>query len=160
MAKFTVRGMEEYEKKLSKMVADTEMVGGKAVHAAAGLVADEIRKNIQALPERKGYVSSSNPTTGVTKAGKKGLLEGFGISTMQNEKGYLHVKLGFDGYNGTKTKKYPNGQPNQLVARGTESGTSWLKKTPFIHPAVNQTRVAAVKAMQDVIDEEIEKTMK
>lgn len=160
MAKFTFRGMEEYEAKLSKVFADTEMVGGKAVHEAAGLVADEIRKNIQELPERKGFASPSAPAEGVTKSGKKGLLEGFGISPMQNENGYLHVKLGFDGYNGTKTKKYPSGQPNQLVARGTESGTSWLKKTPFIRPAVNRTKKAAVKAMQNVIDEEIGKTMK
>lgn len=160
MAKFTFRGMEEYESKLSKVFADTEPVGGKAVHAAAGLVADEIRKNIQALPERKGFATPDRQAEGVTKTGKQGLLEGFGISPMQNEKGYLHVKLGFDGYNKVKTQKYPNGQPNQLVARGVESGTSWLKKTPFIRPAMNQTRKSAVKAMQDVIDTEIEKIMK
>lgn len=160
MAKFSFNGMEEYEKKISKVFQDTKIVGGKAVYAAAGIVADEIRKNIKALPERSGFAAPENPVRGVTKAGKEGLLEGFGVSKMQETDGYLHVKLGFDGYNATKTKKYPQGQPNQLVARGVESGASWLQKTPFVRPAINKTKKTAVKKMQDVIDEEIEKIMK
>lgn len=160
MAKFTFRGMEEYEKKLSQMFEDTHLVGGKAVYKAAGIVADEIRKNIEALPERKGFGTQGKPVRGVTKAGKKGLLDGFGISPIEETDGYLHVKLGFDGYNSARTKNYPNGQPNQLVARGVESGTSWLEKTPFVRPAVRKTQKTAVKAMQEIIDEEAEKIMK
>ena len=93
------------------------------------------------------------------QAGKQGLLDGFGISKMEETDGYLHVKLGFDGYNSVKTDKYPQGQPNQLVARGVESGASWIEKTPFVRPAVRRTQKSAVKAMQNIIDEETEKIM-
>lgn len=159
MARFTMRGMEEYEEKLSRMYKDTELVGGKAIYAAAEIVADEIRKNIEALPERSEFGTPGRPVRGVTRRGKQGLLDGFGISTMQETDGYLHVKIGFSGYNTVKTGQYPQGQPNQLVARGVESGTSWLEKTPFVRPAMRKTQKSAVRAMQDVIDEETKKIM-
>lgn len=159
MARFTFKGMEEYELKLSKLASGSKAAGGKAVYAAAAIVADEVRKGITALPERSGYGTPEHPVRGVTKRGKQGLLDGFGISKMQETDGYLHVKLGFDGYNGVKTGRYPQGQPNQLVARGVESGTTWLQKTPFVRPAVRKAQGAAVKAMQRVIDEETENIM-
>ena len=90
---------------------------------------------------------------------KRGLIDGFGISGLQNDNGFHNVKLGFDGYNATKTEDYPNGQPNQLVARGVESGTSWKQKKPFIRPAINASRKEAEKKMAEVIDEEIQKLM-
>ena len=74
---------------------------------------------------------------------------------MQNENGYINVKLGFDGYNSVKTKKYPKGQPNALIARVTESGSSYRTKTPFIRPAVRATKKAAEQAGQAKIDERI-----
>lgn len=159
MARFTMRGMEEYELKLSKLASGSKAAGGKAVYAAAAIVADEVRKGINALPERSGYGTPEHPVRGVTKRGKQGLLDGFGISKMEETDGYLHVKLGFDGYNSIKTDKYPQGQPNQLVARGVESGASWIEKTPFVRPAMRKTQKSAVKAMQNIIDEETEKIM-
>lgn len=159
MARFTMRGMEEYELKLSKLAEHSRTVGGRAVYAAAKIVANEIRKNIEDLPERSGYGTPEHPVRGVTKRGKQGLLDGFGVSKMEETDGYVHVKLGFDGYNTVKTKKHPRGQPNQLVARGAESGTSWLEKTPFVRPAMRKTQKSAVRAMQNIIDEETKKIM-
>ena len=87
-------------------------------------------------------------------------MEGFGIAKLQNEKGYVNVKLGFDGYNATKTAQYPQGQPNQLVARGIESGTSWKQKTPFVAPALKRCRGRAEKVMDETLSRKIEKIMK
>ena len=82
-------------------------------------------------------------------------MDGFGVSPLQDDSGYRNVKLGFDGYNSVKTKKYPQGQPNALIARVTESGSSYREKTPFIRPAVNAARKPAEKAGQAKIDEKI-----
>lgn len=62
----------------------------------------------------------------------------------------LNVKLGFDGYNGMKTKKYPKGQPNVLLARSIESGSSIAKKRPFVAPAVRKTKKAAEETMAKI----------
>ena len=146
---------------LSRLEESTDEMIGKAVYAGAGIVADAIKENIKALPIVRGYGTEDNPLPGgVTAPQKAGLIDGLGIAPMQNDMGYLNVKIGFDGYNATKTEKYPQGQPNQLVARGVESGTSWKKKKPFIRPAVNASRNRAEAEMARILDEEIKKVSK
>ena len=163
MARMEIKGIEEYALKLSKLGKNTEAVAGKAVYAAAGIVADAIKENISALPEvaevenLKAYRKGGK--SGITKRQKKGLMSSFGISKMQKDKGVYNVKLGFDGYNEIKTRKYPTGQPNQLIARVIENGSTHMDKHPFIRPALNQSRKAAKEAMQKVIDEETAKLM-
>ena len=158
MAKITFPGLRDYELMLSKIESVSDDMIGRAVYEGAGIVAYAVKANIEALPIVTGYGTSENPLPGgVTAVQKAGLREGFGISKLQDDSGYLNVKLGFDGYNRTKTEKYPGGQPNQLVARGVESGTSWKQKKSFIRPAVNKTRKQAEQKMKDVLDEEISK---
>lgn len=160
MAKITFPGLSEYELLLSRLEKETERIAGQAIYAGAAIVTDEIKKGIQGLPTIRGYGTESNPLPGgATTVQKTGLLDGLGIAPMQNDKGYLNVKIGFDGYNRTKTEKYPKGQPNQLVARGVESGTSWKQKKPFIRPAVNRTKKKAEQMMAEILDKEINKIM-
>ena len=161
MAKITFPGLKDYELMLSRLEGATDDMIGRAVYAGAGIVADAVKQGIQSLPVVTGYGTESNPLPGgVTSAQKAGLIDGFGISKLRDDNGYLNVKLGFDGYNRTRTEKYPQGQPNQLVARGVESGTSWKQKKPFIRPAVTRSRKAAETEMKRVLDEEIEKIAK
>ena len=161
MAKITFPGLNDYELMISKLSKGVDDIAGKAIYAGAGIVADAIKENIKALPIVRGYGTTENPLPGgVTAPQKAGLIDGMGISTMQDDGGYLNVKIGFDGYNATKTDKYPQGQPNQLVARGVESGTSWKEKKPFIRPAINASKKRAEDEMARILDEEIEKVMK
>lgn len=161
MAKITFPGLKDYELMLSRLEGATDDMIGRAVYAGAGIVADAVKQGIQSLPVVTGYGTDTNPLPGgVTAAQKVGLLDGFGISKLQDDGGYLNVKLGFDGYNRTRTEMYPQGQPNQLVARGVESGTSWKQKKPFIRPATTRSRKAAETEMKRVLDEEIEKIAK
>lgn len=124
----------------------------KAIYPAAGFVAKAIERNIKALPvvndTKRG--TPSNPIDGVTQYQKKGLIDGFGIASFQERNGFLNVKLGFDGYNKTKGK---NGyQPNVMIARSVESGTSFRKKHPFVAPAVRQARNTAETMMAKELD--------
>ena len=96
----------------------------------------------------------------VTLPQKAGLLDGFGISRMKDDGGFVNVKLGFDGYNSTRTEKYPRGQPNVLIARSVNSGTTFRKKTKFVDKAVNSAKKAAEAAMDAACSREIEKIMK
>ena len=159
MAKWIVgKGLDSYISYLQRIDAVTDEAIGEAVYEMAKVVADSVRSGIQALPTvsnqaniatyKKGYSRLSEPE-------KQGLLDGFGVSPMQDDNGYFNVKLGFDGYNSVKTKKYPQGQPNALIARVTESGSSYREKTPFIRPAVNASKKQAEQAGQMKIDEKI-----
>lgn len=160
MAKITFPGLSDYELMISRLSKGVDDIAGKAIYAGAGIVADAIKENIKDLPIVRGYGTEKDPLPGgVTAPQKAGLIDGLGISPMQSDAGYLNVKIGFDGYNATKTEKYPQGQPNQLVARGVESGTSWKQKHPFIRPAVTRARKKAEEKMAEVLDYEIAKLM-
>lgn len=160
MANVKFPGLEEYEKKLAKLGKNATKVAGAAVYKGAGIVADEVREQIKTIPISFGYGTPEAPIpAGVTPWQKQGLLDGMGVSPMENDKGYINVKIGFDGYNKTKTEQYPQGQPNQLIARAVESGTSFRQKSPFIRPAIRNSQARAEEAMAKVIDDEIEKIM-
>ena len=159
MAKWIVgNGLNRYIEYLQKINAVTDEVIGEAVYEMAKVVADKVRSSIQALPTVSNEANIATYKKGYSRLSdeeKQGLLDGFGVSPMQDDGGYINVKLGFDGYNSVKTKKYPKGQPNALIARVTESGSSYRGKTPFIRPAVNASKKQAEQAGQMKIDEKI-----
>lgn len=158
MATFEFGGIDTYIKQLNKLQADTKAgVIGKTVYAGADVVANSVRSAIQSLPEGK---EGDAGLGAVTPAQKRGLLEGFGISKMRDDNGFVNVKLGFDGYNSVKTKKCPKGQPNALIARAVNSGTSFRKKTRFVDKAVTASKKTAEAAMDAACSREIEKIMK
>lgn len=139
MAKFKMTGLDEY---VSALVALGRVSNGmikRAVYDGAAVVADEVRAGIDSLPEREG----------ITKAG---LREGLGLSQMKDEDGYINTALGFAGYNA-------RGVPNILMARIMESGTSKVRKHPFIRPALKRVHDKAIAAMTASIDKDIKNTM-
>lgn len=159
MAKFVVgKGLDNYIAYLQKInLLSSDMVG-EAVYDMAKVVADKVRANIEALPAVSNAANIATYKQGISRLSepeKQGLLDGFGVSSIQNNDGYVNVKLGFDGYNSVKTKKYPNGQPNALIARVTNSGSSYRQKTRFVDKAVSTTRKQAEEAGQARIDEKI-----
>jgi len=161
MARFEFSGINNYISQLNKLQQSTkDGVVGKTVYAGAEVVADSVRRAIQALPVGDGRARDGGLVDTVTLPQKAGLLDGFGISRMKDDDGFINVKLGFDGYNSTKTEKYPNGQPNVLIARSVNSGTTFRKKTKFVDKAVNSAKKAAEAAMDAACSREIEKIMK
>ena len=68
--------------------------------------------------------------------------------------------MGFDGYNHIKTRKYPKGQPNVMIAASVESGSSEQQKYPFVRPAIKQKEKECIDAIAAVIDKETAKIMK
>ena len=164
MARLQVKGIDEYALKLSRLGDNVKSVGGEAIYSAADLVADQIRANINGLrtvseiENIRAYKSGQKSQ--LSKKQKEGLLDSLGITKLRDDNGYLNVKIGFDGYNSIKTKKYPKGQPNQLIARVTESGSIYMDKMPFVRPAVTKMRKPAQEAMQEVIDKRINEIMK
>lgn len=172
MAKINSKKANNYLAQLEKLTSETDGVCKHAVYEGAKVVADAIKESIDALPVQAPpatqpyfYLSqdakeAGEKLHGLSEAQKKGLQEGFGITNMQYENGAWNVKIGFEGYNDVKTKTYQNGQPNALIARSVESGTSIREKTPFIAPAVKICRKNAQKAMEVTIQEQIEAIMK
>lgn len=152
------KGMDTYLKRLGNLSVSAPEVVGEAIYYGADIVADAIKKNIDALPvDDRQYVDG--PRNGLRTVQKKGLYSSFGIAKLRNDNGYVNVKAGFDGYNKLVTTKYPMGQPNAMIARTIESGNSFTKKHPFVAPAVKATKDTAEKKMAEIVDLRTQKIM-
>lgn len=140
MATITFKGGDEYMRRLRELADRSEPMVKQAIHEGARILTNEIRANLEK------NLAGSEESTGA-------LAESLGITKIKQDKdGVWNAKIGFDGYD-------EKGVPNQLKARVMESGSSTIRKRPFVRPAVNAKRKEAEAAMERVIMEEIKKTM-
>lgn len=163
MAVIRFSKLREYELMLGKLGDASKDICGAAIHEGAKIIADEAKNNLQSLKSVPDFVGMNKAKKGeptyITWKEKDGLIKSFGVTPMQKDRdGIYNVKLGFDGYNDVKTKKWPKGQPNQLIARACESGSSAMIKQPFFRQAVQKSRKKAEARMAEVLDEKIKKT--
>ncbi len=162
MAKITFKKGDEYLFKLSRLEHEMiKEVCGPAIYDAAGLVADSIMEEFRNVPTDERHGTEKTPAIGPKKIQKRALYACYGITTMEKTAdGFLNVKIGWDGYSEIKTKKWPKGQPNQLIARSIESGTSYMVKHPFVKNGVAKARKKAMAIMKKKVQEGVEKIMK
>ena len=155
-----VQGFDSLEKVIDKFIImekGSEKVFKQGLYAGAGVVADEIKSRIESLPvqerKRTGYApwipyknakAPYDELNGITSYQKEGLINGFGIAEFRNDGGSISTAIGFDGYNS-------KGEPNQLIARSVESGSSIRKKHPFVRPGANASKEKAIKAVEKTI---------
>lgn len=158
MAKITFDGGDVFGVKLEKLgQMDARASIERAVAKAAGIVADAIRAALNALPTQKAiHLQKGAVLHAVQEHEMQSLKASLGITPVKADKwGYIHAKVGFDGYGSKPTKQYPRGVPNQLVAAAIERGSSVRQKHPFIRPAVNKTKAEAIRVMDESISEDI-----
>lgn len=162
MATIQVKKGKDFMFKLSQieLLTREEIIGG-ALYAGAAIAADAVRAELDAIPTDESFGTTEHPTAGPKAIQKEGLSQSLGIASMRDDgTGLYSVKIGFDGYNRVKTKKWPNGQPNQMVARSIESGTTWMQKTPFIKQAAENCRKDVRATMRKLVKKSVKKIMK
>lgn len=157
MAKFQFEGVDKLIAQYKKLESNTEKVIGKAVYEGAGVVMKNVEGAVASISTDNRFGTAENPTTGPSTIQKIGLQQALGIAKMRNDNGFYNVKIGFDGYNSVKTKTWPQGQPNMMVARAVESGTSWMQKQPFMRKAEQASKGPCEAKMGEVVDREISK---
>lgn len=158
MAKWTAsKKFDAYVAKLETLRDEGREMIGEAIHDGAGVVADAVRSQINALPVAQVYAKDGERISTITSVQKKGLQEGFGISPLKQDGSFLNVKLGFAGYNGQKTHAHPNGVPNSVIARSLVAGTSFRAKNDFVGRGVNSSKNKAEKTMEQKFDEAVRK---
>lgn len=155
MATFKFEGLDNYISQLQKLNGITGKMVEDAVDEGAGLVADAVRAAIDTIPVDNRFKAEKR--SGLKTVQILGLKASFGISPIQDDNGFINRKLGFDGYNKLVTKKWPKGQPNSMIARAINSGTSYLPKTRFVDTATKNTKKACEMAMRNSIDKSISK---
>lgn len=164
MAKATLDGFDEFFAAIEKIEGNTEKIAKSALYEGAKVMADALKSEISALPavdERYNiFAIKLGKKSKLSEKQKKGLLESMGVAPFEiASQGSIQTKIGFDGYNDVKTKKYPKGQPNPMIARIVESGSSYMDKTPFIRRTINKTKKQAEEAMKGAVEKRLKKEM-
>lgn len=159
MAKIQFVGIDEYIAQLQKVHGGAHRYIGRAIYAGADVMADGVKEAIRNLPtdDDKGV---KDMRSGLRSIQKEGLINSFGIARLRTDGTFENVKLGFDGYNAVKTERWPQGQPNAMIARAAESGTSFMRKTPFMNKTVRAKKAQCETTMRAAIDREIEALVK
>lgn len=137
------------DKQLSTTIRKSIFKGGKVMGDAVG-------KAVANLPVDDGDHHHGRRKS-ITSRQKKGLMESFGIAKVRETRYGWNVKLGFDGYNDIITPKYPKGQPNAMIARSLNAGTSFMEKYPFMDMTVSAYREATISAIEKEFDKRVEK---
>ncbi|MBQ4018221.1 MAG: hypothetical protein II605_03140 [Paludibacteraceae bacterium] len=156
MAKIEFVGIDEYLEKLNKIGDKTTGLCKRALYDGAAVLADAVRSEVQALP----VTDRNTEPQQVLSYERDGLLAGLGIAKMKDDGGVVSTRVDFDGYNRLKSKTYPNGHPNSMIARAINSGTSKRPKNPFMNRATRAARAKAEAAMAARMDADIEEIMK
>ena len=152
MAKFKAKGIEEWIANLEKLQDVPRDTVHQIVTDGASEIADTIRAEIQALP-----VKRAKDQDYITSVQKKGLLDGFGVSPLKEKDDNTSDRR--IGFNGQKTHKYPNGQPNSVIARSLCSGTSFRAKNDFFGRGVKKAKKNAEERMKQTLEAWVKETM-
>lgn len=165
MAKIELDGFETYISQLTALKADSLKTCKAIVYPGAAILADAMRSEVAGLAtitdtKAKNNYQHNNVNAHLSVSQKAGLVESLGITPIgRDRKGMIQCSVGFSGYNGVRTQKHPEGQPNAEVARSLEKGTSYLKRDAFATRAVKAARSAAEAAMQSEADTQIQRIM-
>lgn len=163
MASIKVEGLDKYQKQLESLGAEINGLLKRGVYDGAAVVADAVRSSIASLPaisDHEARVAYQRGEKGaLSESQKRGLVNGLGLSKMKENGTAVDTKLSFTGYNDVKTKKYPNGQPNIMIAASVESGSSARRKQPFMRSTVKRVKGSAIGAMDATVTHDIEELM-
>lgn len=153
-----VDGLTEISQLLTNMAEKAPAAAAKAVYEGAGIVADEVRNQIGKIstapfhyavfvtrepsPEEKAIVEQAG--AGIAKFTKNG-------AEVETSVGF--AKAGYAQLNGKTV-------PVAKIANAINSGTSFMKKQPFMRQAANNGGRKAIDAMKKSIETSFEEMKK
>lgn len=133
MPSIKISGVDTVITMFARLSNEVEGICKQGLYDGAGVIADAIKA---ACPVDTGDMQSS---VGIAK---------FRVNGTQ-----IDTVIGFDDYD-------RKGVANAVKARALESGTSRIRKRPFIRPAVNRAKAAAEAAIAAKIDSKIQEITK
>lgn len=157
--KFEVDGMDDFIQLCVYTDKQLDRTVGRAVYPAAKYLANAVKQAINELDtdDTHGNGMKLGPTT----EQKIGLQKSFGIAKLRRVHHGVNVKLGFDGYNDVHRGKWANtGQPNAMIARTVNRGTSFMRAQPFMDRTVAREAQATIDILDKQFNEEIAKLWK
>ena len=153
-----VDGLTELSEMLTNMAEKAPAAASKAVYEGAGLVADEVRNQIGKISTAPFHYAVF--VTREPSPEEKAIVEqaGAGIAKFSKNGSEVETSVGFAkaGYATLKGKTVPIAK----IANAINSGTSFMKKQPFMRRAANSGGKKAIDAMKKSIEKSFEEMKK
>lgn len=161
MATWKFVGMEDFinlcihsEKQLDRTI-------GRSIYPGALVMANALKEATANLVTDDGkgakHRAGSPKRRGPTPEQKQALIGSFGIAIIRKNVYGYNVKAGWDGYNGIVTARWPKGQPNAMVARSVNAGTSFMSPQPFVDNTVRRMEQTTVTAIEKEFENQLRK---
>lgn len=151
MAKIKFEGIENVIREFERLYGHSDDLCKAALSAGCAVIGNAQKAAIEGIPtDSRKYVKGMR--NGIRPEAKKALIDSYGIAPVKTKNFTYDRKTGFDGYNSIKTDRWPKGQPNAMVARSVETGTSFLKPYRFMDKAAKAAQAEAEAAMQEALD--------
>lgn len=160
-ASANIKDLDALERKVRLAADKATGIAKKSLYDGAKIAADALRARVDGL-DRVTDVEWINAArrreqTLLSVSQKNGLRNSLGIEKMKVESTTVYTTVRFHGYNTVKTKSYPDGQPNALIAASCEKGTSRMTRQRFIEPCLRENRSEILRAMIRTATEELGK---
>lgn len=160
----STKGLTEFIDKLDALEKNAQKLMKEALYDGADLLANEIKKGLEALPvyqTKNGKPVWGTPERklrGVTQTQKDDIIRSFGISHHIAKDGNVYAYIGINGRGYTEGYwRGTNEVPIAVLLRTLESGNSFTEKIPTIRPAINRAKKPALSAMQKSFEGAIKK---
>lgn len=152
----------DLDKRMEKLrIAVSRYIGKKALYGGADIFADILKEETENIPDEVfRHLDKEEKFKSVAEKDKQHLVDAMGISEFYENGHIIEASVGFDGYQGIPTAKYPKGVPNALLARSINSGSSVRQRYPFIDDAVKKAAPKVEERMREITENEIDKIMK
>ena len=153
--------MVEISEMLTEMADNAPAVASQALYEGAGIMAEEIKKGVSTIRTAPfKYASTSRGETRLPSPEELAIVEqaAAGIAKFNKNGTEVDTSVGFrnSGYAELKGKMVPIPK----IVNSINSGTSFMKKQPFIRKAARNGAPKAMKAMTDKIEEAFEAIIK
>lgn len=164
-----LKELKELKNKFIEISKNTDKACKYSLYDAAGLAAGVIRAGIDGLHVVSDAAAiqawKHNTPTYICYTQRAGLYQSLGLTPMKKRNGVWSIAAGIDnkdpvtGYNAIKTKRWPKGQPNIMIAASCEHGSSAMLAQPFIRPAFENNRNQMQKMMKEACQRWIQATL-
>lgn len=158
--KIETKGLERFQRGMLLIEADAEEICKRAIFDGAAKAASALKATTGVLRTVPDVVAMNNwrkKQPGYLSVKQKaGLLAGLGIAPMKTKGKEINTKVGFGGYNTVKSKRWPNGQPNVMIAAQCNHGNSTtMTRQPFVDAAYDMANGESTAAMRETFAKEI-----
>ena len=149
-----VDGMEQISQTLSELQEGAEKIAALALYDGAGIMSEEIKKSAERITTAP-FVYASGNNTRLPSPEEKAIVTAAsaGIAKFDKNGSEVNTSVGYkaSGYAFLAGRR----KPIPVIVNAINSGTSFMRKQPFIRRAASSGAAKSIEAMKAKIDEAV-----